>query len=75
MMVSWFYVSCSFMYFMPLIIHYQMNLNDIFTQLGVKSKYGASTTWMGKLKYRLDSRRQGGCPILAIGIGKENVKA
>lgn len=31
-------------------------------------KYGASTTWMGKLKYRLDSRRSGGCPILAIGI-------
>lgn len=51
------------------------NLNDVFTQLGVKSKYGTSSTWMGKLKYRLDSRRQGGCPILAIGIGKENVKA
>ena len=32
------------------------------------SKYGASTTWMGKLKYRLDSRRSGGCPMLAIGI-------
>ena len=50
------------------------NLNDIFSKLGVKSKYGASTTWIGKLKYRLDSRRQGGCPILAIGIKKENVK-
>ena len=49
------------------------NLNDIFNELGVRAKYGASTTWMGKLKYRLDSRRQGGCPILAIGIGKENV--
>ncbi len=33
-------------------------------------KYGASTTWMGKLIYRLDSRRNGGCPILAVGIGK-----
>jgi len=31
-------------------------------------KFGASTTWMGKLKYRLDSRRSGGCPIIAIGI-------
>lgn len=31
-------------------------------------KYGASTTWMGKLLYRLESRRSGGCPILAIGI-------
>ena len=33
-----------------------------------KSKYGASTTWMGKLTYRLDAARNGGCPILAIGI-------
>lgn len=37
-------------------------------------KYGASTTWMGKLTYRLDSRRNGGCPILAVGIGKECVE-
>ena len=33
-------------------------------------KYGASTTWIGKLKYRLESRRNGGCPILAIGMKK-----
>jgi hypothetical protein len=31
-------------------------------------KYGASTTWMGKLIYRLNAGRNGGCPILAIGI-------
>jgi hypothetical protein len=31
-------------------------------------KYGASTTWMGKLLYRLNAGRNGGCPILAIGI-------
>ena len=37
-------------------------------------KYGASTTWIGKLIYRLDSRRNGGCPILAVGIGKECVE-
>ena len=37
----------------------------------IKYKYGASTTWMGKLLPRLDSRRNGGCPILAIGIKKE----
>ena len=43
-------------------------LNDIFKELGILSKYGASTTWMGKLLYRLDSRRNGGCPILAVGI-------
>ena len=45
-------------------------LNDIFKDVGVIAKYGSSTTWMGKLKYRLDSRRNGGCPILAIGIKK-----
>ena len=33
-----------------------------------KSKYGASTTWMGKLLYRLDAGRGGGCPVLALGI-------
>jgi len=32
------------------------------------SKYGASTTWMGKLLYRLNAGRNGGCPVLAIGI-------
>jgi hypothetical protein len=31
-------------------------------------KYGASTTWMGKLLYRLNAGRNGGCPILAFGI-------
>ena len=45
-------------------------LNEIFKDIGVMAKYGASTTWMGKLLYRLDSRRNGGCPILAVGIRK-----
>lgn len=45
-------------------------LNDIFSELGILSKYGASTTWIGKLNYRLKSRRNGGCPVLAIGIKK-----
>lgn len=36
-----------------------------------KSKFGASTTWMGKLAYRLDAGRAGGCPILALGIRPE----
>ena len=49
-------------------------LNDIFKTLGNKAKYGASTTWIGKLTYRLDSRRNGGCPILAIGIKKACVE-
>ena len=55
-------------------------LNDIFKQEKdengqlLMKKYGASTTWMGKLLYRLDSRRNGGCPILAVGIRKECVE-
>lgn len=31
-------------------------------------KYGASTTWLGKLLYRLNAGRNGGCPVLVIGI-------
>lgn len=51
-------------------------LNDIFRAVSddrgvpLMKKYGASTTWIGKLLYRLKSRRNGGCPILAIGIQK-----
>ncbi len=37
----------------------------------VYKKFGASTTWMGKLLYRLDAGRNGGCPVLAIGITQE----
>jgi hypothetical protein len=33
-----------------------------------KGKYGASTTWMGKLLYRLNAGRHGGCPVLIFGI-------
>ena len=49
-------------------------LNDIFDEFNIKQKYGASTTWMGKLEYRLKSRRNGGCPILAVGIKKACVE-
>jgi hypothetical protein len=31
-------------------------------------KYGASTTWWGKLISRLNAGRNGGCPVLAFGI-------
>lgn len=57
-----------------IIITRSEELNDIFSDLNIKSKYGASTTWMGKLDYRLKSRRNGGCPILAIGIKKPCVE-
>ena len=63
------------------IITRSAELNDIFKTIygydgktrqwkPILRKYGASTTWMGKLTYRLDSRRNGGCPILAVGIRK-----
>ncbi|WP_409433388.1 BglII/BstYI family type II restriction endonuclease [Litorimonas sp. RW-G-Af-16] len=39
--------------------------NDVY------SKFGASTTWLGKLLYRLDAGRNGGCPVLAFGITPE----
>lgn len=41
----------------------------------VFKKFGASTTWMGKLLYRLDAGRNGGCPVLAIGITPDCVRA
>ncbi len=51
------------------------DLNPVFTQLGnddkgkpIRNKYGASTTWMGKLLYRLEAGRNGPCPVLAVGI-------
>ena len=50
------------------IVTRSARLNSVFKQMGIMAKYGASTTWMGKLTYRLDSRRNGGCPILAVGI-------
>jgi hypothetical protein len=36
--------------------------------MGLMSKYGASTTWMGKLLYRMNAGRNGGCPVLVVGI-------
>lgn len=63
-----------------IIVTRSEELNDVFRQVKddkgklLINKYGASTTWMGKLIYRLDSRRNGGCPILAIGIRKECIE-
>ena len=58
------------------IITRSEELNGVFRSVADEkgkpliSKYGASTTWMGKLEPRLKSRRNGGCPILAVGIKK-----
>jgi len=63
-----------------IIVTRSKELDDIFKtvtdQTGetIKSKYGSSTTQMEKLEYRLKSRRNGGCPILAIGIKKPCVE-
>ncbi|MDB5227767.1 MAG: restriction endonuclease [Bacteroidota bacterium] len=43
-------------------------LDDLFINLGIRSKYGASTTHIGKLLYRLAAGRNGGCPVLVFGI-------
>lgn len=48
-------------------------LNAVFRSMGLMNKYGASTTWMGKLLYRLNAGRNGSCPVLAIGIKPECV--
>ncbi len=50
-------------------------LNVVFDSLGpeIKKKYGASTTWMGKLLPRIHARRHGGCPLLVVGITPETV--
>lgn len=50
------------------IITRSAELNPLFDELGIKKKYGASTTWMGKLLPRIHARRHGGCPIFIAGI-------
>lgn len=50
------------------IITRSEEMNSLFEELGILTKYGASTTWMGKLLSRLKARRHGGCPIFVVGI-------
>lgn len=57
-----------------IIITRSESLNEVFKELGIMTKYGASTTFMGKLTPRLDSRGHGGCPILAIGITPSSIE-
>ena len=44
------------------------SMNAVFKELGIMAKYGASTTRMGKLLYRINAGSSGGCPILVMGI-------
>lgn len=46
----------------------QLNKKGEEVGKSVRAKYGASTTWMGKLLYRLNAGRHGGCPVLVFGI-------
>ena len=50
------------------IITRSESLNTVFRRMNIMGKYGASTTWIGKLTPRLSARRHGGCPILVVGI-------
>ena len=53
---------------------FMRKLGKVLTKTGeegskdVYKKFGASTTFMGKLQYRLDAGRNGGCSVLALGI-------
>lgn len=57
------------------IITRSERLNQIFDILGpdIKKKYGASTTWMGKLLPRIHARRHGGCPLFVVGLIPETI--
>ncbi|NNF95699.1 MAG: hypothetical protein HKM94_02080, partial [Halobacteria archaeon] len=50
------------------------DLDILFSNLGVKQKYGASTTHMNKLLPRLRAGRNGGCPVLVFGITRAIVE-
>lgn len=57
------------------IITRSEELNRVFSTLGtgIKQKYGASTTWMGKLLPRIHARRHGGCPLLVVGLTPDTI--
>lgn len=49
-------------------------LDQLFRELGIIKKYGASTTHLGKLIPRLEAGRNGGCPVLVFGITSKLMK-
>ena len=54
-----------------IILTRSSTLNITFKELGIYSKYGASTTHMDKLIKKIKGGGAGGCPVIAIGIKKE----
>jgi uncharacterized protein YkwD len=57
---------------------YVRSLGEYVDKYGVRrryaQKYGASTTHMAKLRPRLHAGRSGGCPVLAIGITRKQLR-
>jgi hypothetical protein len=51
-----------------IIITKSDELRSVFEDLGIWKKYGTSTTWMSKLKPRIEGGGGGGCPLLVFGI-------
>jgi len=49
-------------------------LSPLFKELGIYSKYGASTTWMSKLLPRVLGGGGGGCPLLVFGIRRNKIE-
>jgi len=50
------------------IITRPSELQGIFDNLGIGTKYGTSTTHWDKLVPKIDGGGAGGCPVLAVGI-------
>jgi hypothetical protein len=57
------------------IITRTSELQELFNELGIGKKYGASTTHWNKLLPKIDGGGAGGCPVLAVGITAASYKA
>lgn len=57
------------------IITRASELQELFDELQIGSKYGNSTTHWNKLLPKIDGGGAGGCPVLAIGITRESYVA
>ena len=54
-----------------IILTRSTSLDIIFKELGIYSKYGASTTHMDKLIRKVEGGGAGGCPLIIFGIKSE----
>lgn len=57
-----------------IIITRYEDLNDVFKDLQISAKYGASSTHYDRLVPRIETGEAGTCPILIIGIRKHSVE-